>query len=82
MQFMVEFRLKPGTKQKAIEAFELRGPSRNPGVTFQNAWIGKHSDMVYVLAESADESQVAKVAEGWSAFGTYRIEPVIDVEQF
>ena len=82
MQFMVEFHLKPGIKRKAIEAFELKGPSRNPAVTFQGAWIGKNSDTVYVLAESTEESRIAKVADGWSEFGTYRIEPVINVEQF
>jgi hypothetical protein len=82
MKFMVQFQLKPGVKQKAVQAFELRGPSRNQGVTFVNAWIGNQSDMVYVLAESAEESLVAKVAEGWSEYGTYRIESVIGVEEF
>ena len=82
MQFMVQFQLKPGAKGKAVQAFELRGPSRNQGVTFQGAWIGTSSDIVYVLAESAEESLVAKAAEGWSEFGTCKIEPVIDVEDF
>ena len=39
MKYMVEFRLKPGSKSKAVEYFESRGPNRNPGVTFRGAWV-------------------------------------------
>jgi len=35
MKFMIEFRLKPGSKNKAAEAFEKRGPNRSSGVTFR-----------------------------------------------
>ena len=79
---MVEFRLKPGTKNKAVEAFERRGPSRNPGVTFEGAWVGSHSDVAFVLVNSEDEGLVAKVAESWAAFGEAKIHAVIDVQQF
>ena len=82
MKFIVECRLKPGLKRKAVEAFELRGPSRNPGVTLEQAWIGNHSDVVFVLAESENESFVQKVAQGWSEYGTFEIHSVIDVEDF
>jgi hypothetical protein len=86
MKFMVEFRIKPGDKDSAVEAFELRGPNRNPGVTFRGAWIGANTDVVYALVESADEAQVAKSAQFWAeqswAHGDHRITPVIDIEQF
>jgi len=82
MKFMVEFGVKPGNKNKAVETFEQRGPNRIPGVTFRAAWIGKHSDVVFVLVESADESLVSEAARSWSESGDFRITEVIDVEQF
>ena len=60
MKFFVEFQLKPGNKTKIMEAFELRGPNRNPGVTPQGAWIAKNEEVIYVLAESADEDTPRK----------------------
>ena len=82
MKFMVEFRLKPGAKNKAVETFEKRGPSRNPGVAFEAAWIGSQSDVAFVLVNSADEALVAKAAEQWSEFGQTEIHSVVDIQQF
>jgi hypothetical protein len=82
MKFMVEFRVKPGNKNKALEAFEQRGPNRHPGVTFRGAWVGTHSDVVFVLAESADESLVTQAAQSWTESGDFRITEVVNVEQF
>jgi len=82
MKFMVEFSIAPGNKNKAVQAFEQRGPNRNPGVTFHGAWIGKGSDAVFVLVESADESLVTSAAKSWTEFDGFRITQVIDVEQF
>src|SRR6266550_5458735 len=52
MKFMVEFSVKPGDKNKAAQAFEQRGPNRNPGVAFRGAWIGQNADVVFALVES------------------------------
>jgi hypothetical protein len=82
MKFMIEFRVNAGSKHKAVEAFEQRGPNRNPGVAFQGAWIGKSSDVVFALVESAEQSLVTAAAESWTESGNFRITPVIDVEQF
>jgi len=82
MKFIVEFRVQPGNKNKAFEAFEQRGPSRNPGVTFRGAWIGKREDVVFVLAESRDEAEVAQAAKAWSESGDFRLTEVIDIEQY
>ena len=82
MKFMIEFRLKPGSKNKAVEAFEQRGPNRTPGVTFRQGWIGANADVVFVLAESTDEALVAKAAQSWSEHGQSQIFRVIDAEQF
>ncbi len=82
MTFMLEVTLKPGSRNKAIELFEQRGPNRNPGVTFEGGWIGAHSDVLFVLVESADESLVAGAARSWSEVGEFRITQVIDFEQF
>ena len=82
MKFMVEFEFKPGSKNKAVEFFEMRGPNRNPGVTFRGAWIGTDADTVFVLVESADETQVTKASQSWTELGVARITRVIDVEQF
>lgn len=82
MKFMVEFRLKPGSKNKAAEVFEQRGPNRTPGVTFRQAWIGASTDVVFVLVESSDEALVGKLAQSWSEHGQSQIYRVIDAEQF
>jgi hypothetical protein len=82
MKYIVEFRVQPGNKNKAFEAFEQRGPSRNPGVAFRGAWIGKHEDVIFVLAESSDEALVREAAKTWSESGDFRLTEVIDVEQY
>jgi hypothetical protein len=79
---MVTFRIKPGSRNKAVEAFEARGPNRNPGVSLLNAWIGTKSDEAFVLVESADLSLVEKAALNWQEHGEYEIIPVVSVEQF
>ena len=38
-----------------MEVFELRGPNRNPGVIFEQAWVDTRSHIVFVIAESGDE---------------------------
>ncbi len=82
MKFVVEFRMQPGSKNRAIDAFEQRGPNRSPGVMYRNAWIGTRSDVVFVLAESEDEALTTQAAKSWSETGDFRVTPVIDVEQF
>jgi hypothetical protein len=82
MKFIVQFQLKPGSKQAVVETFERVGPNRNPGVSFRGAWIGSRTDLAFVLVESDDEGLVAKVSEAWREFGEPTIHPVIDVEQF
>jgi len=82
MKFIVQFQIKPGLKNRLLEAFESQGPSRNPGVTFRGAWIGAHADVAFVLAESENESQVESAAKAWGEYGKYVITPVLDIEQF
>lgn len=82
MKFIVQFQLKPGSKNKALEAFESRGPNRNPGVTIERAWVGTKSDLVFALVEGDDESLVAKAGQAWRELGEFQIHPVIDVEQY
>ena len=82
MKFMVEFPVRPGNKNQVVEAFEQRGPNRNPGVTFQEAWIGKDDDVVFVLVDSSDESLVNAAAKSWTPTGNFRLTPVIELENF
>ena len=82
MQFMVEIRLMAGSKNKAVEAFEQRGPNRNPGVRFAAAWVGSRADVAFVLVDADDESRVAKAAESWTHFGEAKIHAVVDVQQY
>jgi hypothetical protein len=81
MKFMIQFRLKPGSKNKAMEVFERRGPSRNPGVTLRDAWIGAKSDVVFVLVESDELASVEKAGQSWAEFGSFEIFPVLDIQQ-
>jgi hypothetical protein len=82
MKAMVEFHLKPGSKQKAIELFEQRGPNRGAGVTLRGAWIGTRSDVVFVLIEGTSEAQIVEASEAWNTHGESTIHPVLDVEQY
>lgn len=81
MKYMVELKLRAGGKDKLLEAFDMRGPNRYPGVTFRDAWIDTRSEIVFVLSESSEESLVAKACESWLEHGDYTIHPVIDIDQ-
>lgn len=82
MKYLVELHLRPDCQNKAMDAFELRGPNRNQGVTVQQAWVDTRSHIVFVLAESSDESLVQHAGQAWAEFGEVTIHPVIDIEQF
>ncbi len=82
IKFFVEFQLNPGNKGKVLALFELRGPNRHPGVELKNAWIGKKEEVIFVLAESADETLLLNAAKAWGEFGAYKITPVIDLDQY
>lgn len=82
MKFMLEYHLKPGAKRAVIEAFDLRGPNRTAGVSFQGAWIGTESDVIYVLGESADKALLEEACRPWREHGDFEIVPVIDIENF
>lgn len=82
MKYMVEFRLKPGAKEAALQTFEQRGPNRNPGVTFRGAWVGTHSNVVFALLESESDASVTQSAEAWRQHGEFTIHPVLDIEQY
>lgn len=82
MKSFVQFKLKPGTKPKVLQAFELRGPNRNPGVTFLGAWIGKNDDVIFVLVESTDEANLIDAAKSWNEYGDYQITPVMAYDEY
>jgi hypothetical protein len=79
---MVEFHLKPGSKREVMDLFELRGPNRNPGVKYRGAWLGTRSDIIFVVGEADSDALVERVAQSWSAHGTFTIHPVIDFEEY
>jgi hypothetical protein len=81
MKYMIEFRLKAGHKEQVLKTFEKVGPNRNPGVDFRGAWIGARNDVIFVLAESDDESRIADVAKSWQVHGEATVHAVVDVEQ-
>ena len=82
MKFMVEFRLRPGSKAKVVEAFELLGPNRHQGVSFRAAWIGTRSNVIFVLVETQREELVNQASQRWNEHGVTLIHPVIDAEQY
>jgi hypothetical protein len=82
MKFIVEMRLKPGSTNPAIEAFELRGPNRTTGVSFRGAWVGVGSEIVFALVESEEERLVQEACLSWAEVGNSVIYPVVEIEQF
>ena len=82
MKYMVEFRLRPGSKPKVVEGFELLGPNRHEGVTFRAGWIGTRSDLIFVLVEAQSEELVKQASQTWKDHGETLIHPVIDAEQY
>jgi hypothetical protein len=81
MKFIVMYTLKPGCRSQLIEAFEVYGPTRKSGVSFQNAWLGTRSDVVFALYESEDEALVRQVCQSLTAFATGEVHPVISADQ-
>ena len=81
MKFIVTYTLKPGCRNQLIEAFDLYGPTRKAGVSFQNAWLCTRSDVVFALYESEDEGLVKQVSQTLTAFATSEIHPVISADQ-
>lgn len=81
MKFMVVYTLKPGCRDQLIEAFELYGPTRKAGVSFQNAWLDTRSDVAFALYESEDEALVKQASQTLTAFATSEIHPVISADQ-
>jgi hypothetical protein len=82
MTFIVEFRLKPGSKNQIVDEFEARGPDRNSGVRLESAWIGKSADVIFAIGESESEADVKEACSRWSETGEYKIYPVINIEQY
>jgi hypothetical protein len=81
MKYMAELRLKPDSRNRALEEFEQRGPNRNLGVSLLGAWVGKDTDVVYALLESTDAALAEQAASSWRAVAQYTITPVIDIQQ-
>jgi hypothetical protein len=82
MMYMIEFRVKPGHKESALERFERNGPNRLPGVSLRSAWVGTRSDVVFALVESDDESLVTAAAQSWNGHADATVHAVVDIEQF
>lgn len=82
MKFMVELVLKPGSTYRAMDAFELRGPNRNPGVAFRGAWVGIRSELVFALVESDDEELVRNASRTWADVRDCQIHPIVEIEHF
>jgi hypothetical protein len=82
MKYIVEMRLRPGSKNRAIDAFELRGPNRSPGVALRGAWVGVGSEIVFALVESDEERLVREASHSWEDVGDSVIHPVVEIEQF
>jgi hypothetical protein len=81
MKFIVKYTLKPGCRNQLVEAFELYGPTRKGGVSFQNAWLDSRADVVFALYESEDEALIKRVCQTLTAFATSEIHPVISADQ-
>lgn len=81
MKFMVEFHFPAAEREAILRRFEERGPNRNPGVTFRDAWIGERDPIAYVLVEAADRGLIESTVRQWSDKGTAKVTPVVDVEQ-
>jgi hypothetical protein len=82
LKFMVEFRNQPGMKNPIVDAFTLRGPNRNPGVEFKDAWLGKQDDLIFILCESDEQSLVENACRTWSEYGEFRIFPVVEIQDY
>jgi hypothetical protein len=80
-KFIVVYTLKPGGRDQLVEAFELYGPTRKAGVSFQNAWLDSKSNIVFALYEGEDEALVKQVSQTLTAFATCEIHPVISADE-
>jgi hypothetical protein len=81
MKYMVEFQFPAERRDAILQRFEERGPNRNPGVKFRDAWIGERDHVIFVLVESADIAEVQSACCTWTDIGPAKITPVVAVEQ-
>jgi hypothetical protein len=81
MKYMVEFPFPADQREPILRRFEERGPNRNPGVKFRDAWIGERDHVIYVLVESDDIAAVESACCSWADMGPAKITPVVGVEQ-
>lgn len=82
MTYLVEFQIKPNSKNQILDKFDLRGPNRVPGVKFQNAWIATKQDVIYVVGEAEDLPSLQTACDAWNEFGSYTITEVVDIERY
>lgn len=80
-KFIVVYTLKPGCRDQLVEAFELYGPTRKAGVSFQNAWLDSRANVVFTLYESEDEALIKQVSQTLTAFATAEIHPVLSADE-
>lgn len=82
LTYIVEFHLKPGSKNQIVQEFEERGPNKNPGVHLLSAWVGTKEDVLFAIVRTDDEGAVADACCNLSETGDYVIYPVINIEQY
>ena len=79
MKFMVSSGSSRAARTRLIEAFELRGPNRNPGVTFRKALDRQPIGGDFRTRRKRGRSSSSnRRCQSWAQFGEYQITPVID----
>jgi hypothetical protein len=82
MTFIIEFRLKPGSRNKIVEKFEEHGPNRHPGVDLISAWVGKSEDVIFAFVQCESEANLVNACKSWSETGDFTTHRVINIEQY
>jgi hypothetical protein len=82
MTYLVQFQIKPNTKNQILDKFEMRGPNRVPGVSFKQAWVSTKQDLIYVIGQADHEADLQKACSFIDEFGTYSYTEVVDLENY
>ena len=82
MLFHISFTIQPEQRDAAQARFLEAGAPPPEGIKMLGRWHGVSGRCGFVLAESADLEPVAKWMHEWTDLLTFKVEPVLNDEQF
>lgn len=81
MQFLVTYKISPGTRDVAQQRFKSTGGPPPAGVTMVGRWHCVDGSGGAVVAETNDATALARWIQEWTDVITFDVRPVLNDEQ-